>query len=220
MSGAGPALGAVETWVFDLDDTLYPPGLGLFDQVLARITGFIMRELALDHAAATELRLRYRREHGTSLAGLMARHRVDPEAFLEDVHAIDLSALKADPRLDAALARLPGRRVVYTNGSRAHAERVTRALGVRERFAALYGIEDGGFAPKPRREAFARVFAADGLTPARAAMIEDDQRNLEIPHALGMATIWAPKDPSEAAAPHVGHVARGLADFLERATAP
>jgi putative hydrolase of the HAD superfamily len=210
-----PALGAVETWVFDLDDTLYPPGSGLFDQVVARMTAFVMRELGLDRAAADALRARYRREHGTTLAGLMAVHRIDPAPFLEDVHAIDLSGLAPDPRLDAALAALPGRRIVHTNGSRGHAERITAALGLRDRFDAVYGIEDAGFTPKPHRPAFERVAAAAGLRPERSAMVEDDPRNLEVPHALGMATIWAAGPADAEPAAHVGHVARDLAAFLE-----
>jgi putative hydrolase of the HAD superfamily len=215
-AASGPSLFAdVETWVFDLDNTLYSHDLRLFDQVSALMTDWVMRELGLDRPAADALRARYWREHGTTLAGLMAVNGVEPEPFLEAVHAIDLSAVAPDRRLDAALARLPGRKVVYTNGSRGHAERVTGALGLRARFDAVYGIEDAGFAPKPRRAAFDRVFAADGLAPARAAMVEDDQRNLEVPFALGMQTVWAPIDPEEPAAPHVRHVAIGLAGFLE-----
>jgi putative hydrolase of the HAD superfamily len=214
---SGPKLTEIETWVFDLDNTLYPHTLRLFDQVSARMTDFMMRTLGLSQAEADALRARYWREHGTTLAGLMAVDGIDPEGFLEEVHDIDLSALVPDPRLDAALARLPGRRIVYTNGSKRHAARITEALGIRARFDALYGVEDAGFVPKPRRAAFERVFAAAGVAPARSGMIEDDQRNLEAPHALGMATIWAPIDPEEPAGPHVGHVAVDLAAFLERA---
>ncbi len=216
----GPSLAEVESWVFDLDNTLYPHTLRLFDQVSARMTTFVMRELGLAHAEADALRARYWREHGTTLAGLMEVDGIDPEDFLAEVHEIDLSALVPDPRLDAALAALPGRRVVYTNGSRDHAARITEKLGIRGRFEALYGVEDAGFVPKPRRAAFERVFAADGLDHARAAMVEDDQRNLEVPHALGMATIWAPLDPDEAAGAHVGHVAVDLAAFLETVLEP
>ena len=212
---SGPRLAEVETWVFDLDNTLYPHTLRLFDQVSAKMTAFVMRRFGMSHAEADALRARYWREHGTTLAGLMEVDRIDPGPFLDEVHAIDLSALAPDPRLDAALAELPGRRIVYTNGSKSHADRITRALGIRDRFDALYGVEDAGFQPKPRRSAFERVFAAAGVTPATAAMVEDDQRNLEIPHALGMATIWAPIDPEEPAGPHVGHVAVEIREFLE-----
>jgi putative hydrolase of the HAD superfamily len=209
-----PALAEVETWVFDLDNTLYPPALRLFDQVNARMTAFVMRELGLARPEADALRARYWREHGTTLAGLMAADGVDPLPFLAEVHDIDLSAVAPDARLAAAIAALPGRKVIYTNGSRTHGARVAGALGLGGLFSAIYGIEDAGFAPKPRREAFERVFAADGLDPRRAAMIEDDQRNLVAPAAMGMAAIWRPADPAEAREPHVHHVAADLAAFL------
>jgi putative hydrolase of the HAD superfamily len=215
-----PAPGAfahVETWVFDLDNTLYPPALRLFDQVNARMTAYVMRALGVERACADALRARYWREHGTTLAGLMHHHGLDPDPFLLDVHAIDLSAVTPDARLDAAIAALPGRKVIYTNGSRAHGETVSAALGLRDRFAAVYGIEDAGYAPKPRAEAFARVFAREGLDPARAAMVEDDARNLAEPARLGMATVWRPGPDDGAAPPHVGWIAHDLADFLSRA---
>jgi putative hydrolase of the HAD superfamily len=203
---------AVETWVFDLDNTLYPHTLRLFDQVNERMTAYVMRALGVPRAEADALRARYWREHGTTLAGLMALHALDPDPFLDDVHEIDLSAVAPDPALAGAIARLPGRKIVYTNGSRGHGLRVSAALGLS--FDAIYGVEDAGYAPKPRREAFERVFAADGLNPERAAMVEDDQRNLIEPAAMGMVAIWRPIDPEEAAGAHVSHVAPDLAAFL------
>lgn len=209
-------LGRIETWVFDLDNTLYPASLNLFDQVNARMRAYVMEALALDAVAADALRRRYWAEHGTTLAGLMLHHRIDPEPFLDAVHDIDLGAVLPDTRLAAAIARLPGRKIVYTNGSRRHAERVSAALGLRPLFDALYGVEDAGFEPKPRRVAFERVFAADGLAPMASAMVEDDQRNLEAPAAMGLATIWHPGAQTEAPGAHVHHVAPDLAGFLER----
>ena len=211
-----PALARVETWVFDLDNTLYPASLRLFDQVNAKMRAYVMQALALDPDSADALRRRYWAEHGTTLAGLMLHHRIEPEPFLEAVHDIDLAAVQPDTRLAAAIARLPGRKIVYTNGSRRHAERVTAALGLHPLFDALYGVEDAGYAPKPLREAYERVFAADGLAPMTAAMIEDDQRNLEVPAAMGLATIWHPGPQTEAPGPHVHHVAADLAAFLEQ----
>lgn len=204
----------VTTWVFDLDNTLYPHSLRLFDQVNAKITAFVMRTLAVDEDEAQRLRALYWREHGTTLAGLMAHHALDPEPFLDDVHDIDLAAVQPDTRLAAAIAALPGRKIVYTNGSRRHAERVSGALGLRPLFDALYGVEDAGYTPKPHRAAFERVFAADGFEPARAAMVEDDQRNLAVPAAMGLATIWHPGAQTDPPAPHVHHVAVDLAAFL------
>jgi putative hydrolase of the HAD superfamily len=211
-----PPLSQIETWVFDLDNTLYPSSLRLFDQVNAKMRAFVMEALSLDAEAADALRRRYWTEHGTTLAGLMLHHDLDPEPFLDAVHDIDLSAVQPDHRLGAAIAALPGRKIVYTNGSRRHADRVSTALGLRPLFDALYGVEDAGYLPKPRREAFERVFAVDGFAPVAAAMVEDDQRNLEVPAAMGLATVWHPGEQAEAPGPHVHHVAHDLADFLSR----
>lgn len=206
---------AVQTWVFDLDNTLYPPEARLFDQIERRMTAFVAAALGVDAARASALRAEYWRDHGTTLAGLMAVHGVEPDPYLAEVHDIDLAAVAPTPRLAAAIAALPGRKVVYTNGSREHARRVTAALGIAHLLDALYGVEDAGYLPKPRPEAFARVFAADGLDPARAAMFEDDPRNLEVPHALGMRTVLVgPAPPAPAA--HVQHRTDDLVAFLSR----
>jgi putative hydrolase of the HAD superfamily len=210
-------LAHVETWVFDMDNTLYCPSLRLFDQVSARITAYVMEALAVDRAEAERLRALYWREHGTTLAGLMALHAVDPDPFLAYVHEIDLSAVTPDLALRDAIAALPGRKVVYTNGSRAHGRGLAAALGLTDCFAAVYGVEDAGYVVKPHRPAFEAVFARDGLDPLRAAMVEDDQRNLRVPAAMGMRAIWRPADPAEPAEPHVHHVARDLAAFLAAA---
>lgn len=207
----------VDTWVFDLDQTLYPPAIRLFDQIEARMTTYVMREIGMEREAAEHFRDIWWRNHGTTLAGLMENHGIDPDPFLAEVHDIDLSRVRPDPALAAAIARLPGRRIVYTNGSRGHAERVTAALGLRPLFDALYGIEDAGYRPKPRAEAFGRVFGKDGLDPTRAAMFEDDPRNLAVPHALGMVTVLVGA-PHEA--PFIRHHTDALADFLSRVLRP
>ena len=201
----------VETWVFDLDNTLYPPEVRLFDQIEARMIAYLVRTLGVDAARAGELRARYWRDHGTTLAGLMREHGVDPEPYLAEVHDIDLTGVRPTPGLAAAIGRLPGRKVVFTNGSREHARRVTRACGLAGCFDALYGFEDAGYVPKPEPAAFAAVFGLDGLRPERAAMFEDDPRNLAVPHGLGVRTVLVgPK----AEHPHVHHQTEDLAGFL------
>jgi putative hydrolase of the HAD superfamily len=202
----------VETWVFDLDNTLYPSGIRLFDQIERRMNDYIVRTLRIDAAEAARLRARYWAEHGTTLAGLMLEHGVDPEPYLADVHDIDLSVVPAAPALRAAIGRLRGRKIVYTNGSREHARRVTAAIGLDGCFDALYGFEDAAYVPKPAAAAFATVFALDGLAPVRAAMFEDDHRNLAVPHSLGMRTVLVAPEP--AAHPHVHHHTDDLAAFL------
>ncbi|MEO1000391.1 MAG: pyrimidine 5'-nucleotidase [Pseudomonadota bacterium] len=204
----------VTSWVFDLDNTLYPPDARLFDQIEARMTAFLVRELGVEEEEAAALRRTYWRAHGTTLAGLMEVHGVDPEPYLEEVHEIDLSALDRDPALAAAIRALPGRKIVYTNGSRGHAERVTEARGLDGVFDAVFGVEDAGYAPKPRADAFARVFAAAGVAVEAGAMFEDDPRNLAVPHDLGMKTVLVAEDhPGDA---HIHHHTVDLRDFLTR----
>lgn len=205
------AFSHVETWVFDLDNTLYAPSVRLFDQIEARMNAYVMRTLGLDAEAANRLRNHYWRTYGTTLAGLMAEHAHDPDPYLAHVHDIDLTAIAPTPALAAAIARLPGRKIVFTNGSRTHAHRVTTAIGLAGAFDALYGFEDTGYVPKPQAPAFAAIFALDGLEPTRAAMFEDDPRNLAVPYGLGMRTVLVgPADPQ----PHVHHQTEDLVDFL------
>jgi putative hydrolase of the HAD superfamily len=207
----------VETWVFDLDNTLYPPEWRLFDQIEARMTAYVMEALRVERAQADHLRDHYWRSYGTTLAGLMAEHGVDPLPYLADVHDIDLAAFAPAPDLGRAIAALPGRKIVYTNGSREHARRVTAALGIDGHFDALYGFEDAGFVPKPQAEAYRAVFALSGFAPERAAMFEDDPRNLAVPFSLGMKTVLVgPEPPPAPAAPHVHHHTTDLVDFLTR----
>jgi putative hydrolase of the HAD superfamily len=208
------AFAHVETWVFDLDDTLYPPGIRLFAQIEARMTDYVSRLLEVPIEEADRLRRRYRDAHGTTLAGLMALHDADPAPYLAHVHDIDFRALAPEPPLTAALAALPGRRIVHTNATAGYAARVLAARGLGPLFDAVYGVEETGFCPKPRAEAFARVAAADGFDPARAAMFEDDPRNLAVPHARGMRTVLVRPTPPPDRPAHVDHHTDNLAAFL------
>lgn len=220
------AFSGVDLWIFDLDNTLYPPGTRLFAQIEARMTAYVQRLLGVPAAEADRLRAQYWRDHGTTLAGLMTHHGIDPGAYLADVHAIDFSALAPDPALAAAIAALPGRKIVHTNADAAYARKVLAGCGLAPERAALfdavYGIEETGFHPKPDPRSFAAVAAAHGFDPARAAMFEDDPRNLETPHALGMRTVLVgpgrhgPDDlaPDHAHGPHVQHRTDDLPAFL------
>ena len=204
---------AIQTWVFDLDNTLYPPSARLFDQIEAAMHRYVVRELGVSEAEANHLRKRYWLDHGTTLNGLMRHHNIDPDPFLREVHDIDLSALTKDEELGAAIMALPGRKVVYTNGSRQHGERVSAARGLLGCFDAIYGVEDADYLPKPQREAFATVFRRGEIAPETAAMFEDCSRNLEVPHGLGIRTILV--GPPEAAR-HIDHQTEDLAGFLSR----
>ena len=202
----------VKTWVFDLDNTLYPPQHRLFDQIEVKMTAWVMRELGIAQTEANRLRQHYWDTYGTTLAGLMREHGADPAPYLTEVHDIDFSVLPPDPALAAALGTLPGRRIVYTNACVPYAEKVLAARGLNHLFDAVYGIENAGFLPKPERAAFDAVFARDGLAPHTAAMFEDDPRNLVAPHAMGLRTVHVAPKPVRAR--HIHHHTADLSGFL------
>ena len=206
----------VSHWVFDLDNTLYPAATRLFDQIEPRMTAYVMGALGVNEPEANRLRVKYWKTYGTTLAGLMREHGVDPGPYLHDVHQIDFSVLSPCPELAAHISDLPGRRIVYTNGTAPYAEQVLEARGLSGLFDAIYGVEHAGFRPKPEREAFEAIFARDGTDPARAAMFEDDPRNLAAPHAMGMRTVHVADEPHEA--DHIHHHTDDLRHFLSQLT--
>ncbi len=206
----------VTYWVFDLDNTLYPPQARLFDQIEVRMTQYVMDALGIDRPRADHLRKHYWHKYGTTLAGLMQENDVDPTPYLTHVHEISLDHLEADTKLRQGIAALPGRKIVYTNGSAPYAERVIAARGLSGIFDAIYGVEHADFHPKPDARAFERVFTRDGLTPSQGAMFEDDPRNLAVPHQLGMCTVHVA--PAAKAAAHIHHHTVDLTDFITRLT--
>ena len=213
----------VTVWIFDLDNTLYPAGDALFPQISAKMSAWLMRHLHVDAAEAARLRDHYWRRHGTTLAGLMAEHGIDPWAFLDDVHDIDLGALRPDPVLAAAIARLPGRKIVHTNADVHYASRVLAARGL-SGFDAILGIGETGWHPKPDLRAYDAIRETVGFDPREAAMFEDAPRNLAVPFSQGMRTILvgsgcdgpmdAPMEP--AAETHITHRTDDLTGFLDR----
>lgn len=204
----------VTQWVFDLDNTLYHPSARLFDQIEVRMTAYVMDTLKVDRAEANRLRSQYWREHGTTLAGLMREHGLDPEPYLVAVHDISMDHLEKDVPLAAAIRSLPGKKIVYTNGSAPYAERVLAARGLSGLFDGVFGVEHADYHPKPERRAFDRVFARASVTPQQAAMFEDDPRNLAAPHAMGMRTVHVAPEPLSAA--HIHHHSDDLAGFLAK----
>jgi len=201
-------------WVFDLDNTLYPPEARLFDQIEIRMTDWVMQSLNVTKQHADRLRRDYWAKYGTTLSGLMREHDVDPGPYLHDVHDIDMSHLKADPILRREITALPGRKIVYTNGSAPYAERVLAARGLSDLFDAVYGVEHAGFKPKPETAAFETIFKSDGILPGNAAMFEDDPRNLSAPHDLGMRTVLVAPLPVER--PYIHFHTDDLAGFLSQ----
>lgn len=183
------AFRTVDFWVFDLDNTLYPASSGLFAQIDERMRAYVRARFGVDDAEAHRIQKGYYKRYGTTLNGLMHEHGVDPHEFLGHVHDIDVTGLAPNPQLAAAIAALPGRKVVFTNGSTAHAERVNRQLGLHDSFDGVMDIIALGFRPKPHAEAYATLFEHFDAAPARAAMFEDLPRNLIPAHKLGMRTV-------------------------------
>jgi putative hydrolase of the HAD superfamily len=225
MQRAMGGFDAVETWVFDLDNTLYPHHLNLWQQVDERIRDYIADFLKVTHDEAFRLQKEYYRRYGTSMRGLMEEHGLDPDEFLEVVHRIDHSPLTPDPVLGAAIAGLPGRKLILTNGTRRHAEAVMARLEIAQHFEDVFDIAAADLEPKPRPQVYDRFLARHKVDPTKAAMFEDLARNLEVPHALGMTTVLVvPEGTREVFredwelagrdAPHVDHVTADLAGFL------
>ena len=181
--------GHVTSWVFDLDNTLYPPDCGLWPAIEDRITLFLIRHSGLDGASARALQRYYYHQHGTTLRGLVDEDGLAPDEFLEFVHDIDRSQLLPNPALADQIARLPGRKLVFTNGSRRHALQTVERLGLSGLFEEAFDIVAAGLAPKPRDEAYDAFFRAHGVEPAQAAMFEDIAKNLAVPRARGMTTV-------------------------------
>ena len=229
-TAVGPALRrdfeATRTWIFDLDNTLYPGECNLFAQVDHRMGEYIAKYLDVPYCWARHLQKTYYRRFGTTLSGLMQVHKIDPEPFLDYVHDVDLSVVTENSELAATIERLPGRKLIFTNGSRRHAERVAGKLGVLHLFEDICDIAACDYVPKPHADAYTVLRKSYDVEPRAAAMFEDMPHNLEEPHALGMTTVlvysnyldhpvqqeirtW-PQLP-----PHVHYVTETLPGFLE-----
>jgi putative hydrolase of the HAD superfamily len=217
------ALRDLECWVFDLDNTLYPASNGLMAEVSSRMTQFVAQALgvAADEALVEQKQLF--RKHGTTLRGLMEKYAVDPWSFLDFVHQVDYNQVDPSPRLADALRALPGRKLVYTNASTHHAERVLERLGVADYFEGVFDVAAAAWRPKPYPASYQTLVERHQITPGRAAMVEDIAPNLEPAAALGMTTVWlhhqdgaapawtAPSDDSH----YVHHKIGNLTEWLE-----
>ncbi len=184
----------VESWVFDLDNTLYPAECHLFSQIDARMTEFIRMTVGADHDDARRMQKDYYVRYGTTLAGLMAEHQTSPDDFLDYVHDIDHSVVPENTALRQALAALPGRRYIFTNGSTAHAEKVLGRIGLQGLFDDVFDIRAADWTPKPHRKTYEKFLAATAIRPRQSAMFEDLAQNLEAAHALGMTTVLVAQD--------------------------
>jgi len=185
-----PRFAHIRDWIFDLDNCLYPASTGLFTLIDERMGAYIQRLLDCDPVEAKRVQKSHFHQHGTTLAGLMKEHGVDPHDFLDDVHAIPLDCVQRDERLAAALARLPGRKVVFTNGDAPYARRVLEAIGVQSHFDELHDIHASDLRPKPDPHGYDLLCARFGIDPAHALLADDMVQNLAPAKALGMTTIW------------------------------
>jgi putative hydrolase of the HAD superfamily len=202
-----------DTWVFDLDNTLYPAS-DLYDEIGERMTAYIARTAGVDHAEALRLREMYFHEYGATIVGLVRHHGIDARDFLANVHEADHSVLVVDEELRALIERLPGRRIVFTNGGGGHPERVLESLGLASCFHGIFDIEAAHLAPKPQRESYDRLIQTFSIDPRRSILIEDTMRNLEPAHELGFATaLVGPVHPDPRPA-YVGYYAAELKDLL------
>lgn len=220
----------ITDWVFDLDNTLYPHHCNLFSQIDVRMTTYVSQLLDLPREEARALQKELYRQHGTTLRGLMERHQVDPDDFLEKVHDIDYSWIEPDPALGEAIRALPGRKFIFTNGSRSHAERAAERLGVSDHFEDIFDIVAAGLTPKPAKESYDLFVALHRIVGPNAVMFEDIARNLRVPKEIGMTTvlivprnfeptyseIWE-RDPDQADA--VDYVTDDLKAFLKAVAA-
>ena len=207
-----------ECWVFDLDNTLYPASSNIFTQVDEKMTRFIADFLDLNLEQAGKLRKAYYLEHGTTLSGLMKRHGLDPDHFLDFVHDIDLSTVLPDLGLDRALSRLPGRKIIFTNGPTDHAERVLDRLSIRHHFEAIFDIIGADYIPKPMPGPYDVLVDRYRLKPEETVMVEDLVRNLKPAAALGMTTVWVRSDSdlndNEPVQDDIHHVVDDLTHWL------
>lgn len=216
----------VDTWVFDLDNTLYPHHVNLWQQVDERIRDYIADYLKITHAEAFRLQKDYYKRYGTSMRGLMTEHGMEPDDFLDFVHQVDHSPLEPNPALGTAIGNLPGRKLILTNGTRSHCDAVLARLELGDHFEGVFDIVAAELEPKPSPLTYDRFLKAHGVDAGRSAMFEDLARNLAVPHALGMTTVLVvPENTREVFRedwelagrddPHVDHVTEDLRGFLE-----
>jgi len=215
------ALGEADTWIFDLDNTLYSSQCDLFAQIDQRMSHFVSEFLGVSYEEARATQKAYFAHYGTTLNGMMHHHGMDPHDFLNFVHDIDYSAIEGHPELKAALERLPGRKLIYTNGTVRHAERVIDRLGVHEHFEVIFDIVAADYEPKPNLRPYEKLITEQNIDPTRTAMVEDLAKNLAPAADLGMRTVlvqthyhWSRTAADE---DHVHHVAEDLADWLHMA---
>ena len=212
------SLASIDTWIFDLDNTLYPASNNLFAHIDARMTEFIANLLTIDPLEARRLQKGYFFEHGTTLSGLIAHHAVDPDEFLSYVHDIEMDVLEEDAPLVALIARLPGRKVVFTNGDAPYALRVLDRLGLSKSFEAIHDIRAMGLVPKPAPDAYRSLCDTLSIDPTSALFVDDMARNLKPAKQIGMTTVWVDNGSEQSVDPgrdHIDYVTTDIKTWLD-----
>lgn len=204
----------IDTWLFDLDNTLYPVETEFMTLIEGRMTDFMEKVTGLPRDEARAIQKKYYHAHGTTLAGLIAHHDIDPEDFLTEVHDVSLDRLTPDVKMAAALMRLPGRRLVFTNGSAAHAERVLERLQIAHAFEDIFHISAADYIPKPSPLTFEKMMARHGVSAAGSAFFEDSEVNLAPAAQLGMTTVLVGPHAAGSTADFVHHRTNDLVAFL------
>jgi len=207
----------VDTWLFDLDNTLYPTSSGFMGEIERRMTSYVERLTGLPRDEAYRLQKKYLAEYGLTLSGLIQHHGVDPAEYHAMFDDLPLESLAENPVLIAAIERLPGRRLIFTNANDVHAERVLARLGLAHLFDDVFHIALSAYVPKPSRVAFEAIDAAHGIEPASTAFFEDSERNLEPAAELGMTTVLVGPNAPASSAPFVRYKTDNLASFLNGA---
>ena len=183
-------LAKIKYWLFDLDNTLYDGATKVFEQVDKKMTKFISEKLNVDLEEARKIQKNYFQEYNTTLNGMIKHHKIDADEFLEFVHDVDLNFLNKDKFLEGEIRKLKGKKIIFTNGSRAHAENVTKRIGIDKLFDGIFDIRDSGFIPKPSKEAYKKLVENYKIEPQYCIFFEDIARNLKPAHELGMKTLW------------------------------
>jgi putative hydrolase of the HAD superfamily len=209
----------IDTWVFDLDNTLYNAETGVFSRIGDRMTLYVADLLKLPLEEASRRRKAYWDNYGTTLYGLMQEHEVDPAHFLDHAHQIDISDVPQCEITKESLSRLPGKKIIFSNSSRKFATRMTQHLGIDHHFDHMFTIEDAAYLPKPLADPYHVVINKFAFDPKKAVMFEDTAVNLETAANLGMTTVWIHgdnKNPETHAQPYLHHKAATLAQWLEK----
>ena len=208
----------VETWVFDLDNTLYPVGPDMHAQIDELLGSFVAGFLSVDRAEARRIQKDYFGRYGLTLRGLMLHHGLEPQVYAAHMMQTDLSGIAPDPVLADRIARLPGRKIVHSNAFAAHVETVLGMLGLTDHFEAVHDIEAAGYVPKPVDDAYRELCRRHRIDAGRAVMIDDIARNLEPAARMGMTTVWKKTDAAWAREAgieeHIHHVTEDVAGWL------